>query len=174
MCCRFHRTSKRTHQVMCLRNLIPTTGISTIISNTGNISKNRRYHTRRRGRHTKHSNIFFEHLSRGSHVLSHSNVMMTLIFNFLSSIWSNAVIIKLLLDSYKNKINYYKIQQNSFLLIFILIIPCIVNDLQIFTLPTNAQFYNYLFHSLLSPTSFGLTAIIREQTPILLELTTMK
>jgi hypothetical protein len=157
---------------MCLRNLIPTAGISTIISNTGNICKNRGYHTRSRGRHTKHSKIFFEHLSRGSHVLSHNNVMVTLIFNFLSRIWSNAVIIKLLLDSYKNKINYYKIQQNSFL-IFILIIPCILNDLQIFTLPTNAQFYNYLFHSSLSPTSFGLTAIIREQSHILLELTAM-
>ena len=145
MCWHFNRTSKRTHQVMCLRNLIPITGIPTIISNTGNIYKNRRYRTRRWGRHTKHSNVFFEHFSRGSHVLSHSNVMVTLIFNFLSRIWSNALIIKLLLDSHKNKINYDKIQQKSFLLIFILIIPCIVNDLQIFMLPTNAQFYNYVF-----------------------------
>jgi len=55
-----------------------------------------------------------------------------------------------------------------------LIIPCIVNDLQIFTLPTNAQSYNYVFHSSLAPTSFGLTAIIREQTPTMLELTAMK
>jgi len=44
-----------------------------------------------------------------------------------------------------------------------------VSDLQILTVPTEAQFHNYVFHSYLAPTCFGLTAITREQTPILLK-----
>jgi len=44
-------------------------------------------------------------------------------------------------------------------------IPCTVNDLQILKVPTNAQFYYYVVHTYLTPTYFGLTAIIRELTP---------
>ena len=44
-----------------------------------------------------------------------------------------------------------------------------VGDLQILTVPTEAQFHNYVFNSYLAPTCFRLTAIIREQTPILLK-----
>jgi len=51
---------------------------------------------------------------------------------------------------------------------------CFVNDLQIRSAPTNAQFYYYVFHSLLAPTCFGFNAIIRELTPMLLKLTAIK
>jgi hypothetical protein len=44
---------------------------------------------------------------------------------------------------------------------FIFFLPCIVKDLKILVVPTNAQFYFYVFHSELAPTCFGLTAIIR-------------
>jgi len=39
-------------------------------------------------------------------------------------------------------------------------------NLQILTVPTNAQFHNYVFHYYLAPTCFcfGLTAINRELT----------
>jgi len=47
---------------------------------------------------------------------------------------------------------------------FTLLILCIVNGLQILLLPTNAQFYCYVFHSKLSATCFDLTAIISELT----------
>ena len=43
-------------------------------------------------------------------------------------------------------------------------------DIYSLTAPTNAHFYHYVFHSYLSATCFGLTAIIRELTPILLKL----
>ena len=42
-----------------------------------------------------------------------------------------------------------------------------VGDLQILTVPTEAQFHYYVFHTYLAPTCFRLTAIIRELTPIL-------
>jgi hypothetical protein len=44
-----------------------------------------------------------------------------------------------------------------------------VGDLQILTVPTEAQFHYYVFHYCLAPTYFGLTAIIMELTPILLK-----
>lgn len=44
-----------------------------------------------------------------------------------------------------------------------------VGDLQIFTVPTEAQFHYYVFHSYLAPPYFRLTAIIRELTSILLK-----
>ena len=47
---------------------------------------------------------------------------------------------------------------------FKMFILCIVNDLQVLTVPTNAQFYCYVFHTYLAPTHFGLSAIIRELT----------
>ena len=40
---------------------------------------------------------------------------------------------------------------------------------QIRTVPTNAQFYSYVFYSYLAPTFFRLTAIIQELTPMLLK-----
>jgi len=35
-------------------------------------------------------------------------------------------------------------------------IPCTVNDLEILTVRTKAQFHNYVFHSKLATTCFGL------------------
>jgi hypothetical protein len=50
-------------------------------------------------------------------------------------------------------------------LIFVMFIPCIVNEIKIRTAPTNAQFYYYVFHYYLALTCFGFSAIIRELTP---------
>ena len=52
-------------------------------------------------------------------------------------------------------------------------IKTITKVLQIFTVPTNAQFYYNAVHSCASA-RFGLNAIIRELTPILLKLTAIK
>ena len=57
---------------------------------------------------------------------------------------------------------------------FILFVPCIVNELQIVTVSTIAQFHYYVIHSQLAPPCFGLTAIIRKLTPVLLKLTAIK
>ena len=42
-------------------------------------------------------------------------------------------------------------------------------DFLILTAPPEAQFHYYVFHSYLAPTCFGLTAIIRGLTAILLK-----
>jgi hypothetical protein len=39
-----------------------------------------------------------------------------------------------------------------------------MNEIQIVTAPTIAQFWYYVFHSSLAPACFGLTAIIKELT----------
>ena len=43
-----------------------------------------------------------------------------------------------------------------------MLIPCIENDLQTVSEPTNGQLRHYVFHSSLAATCFGLTAIISE------------
>ena len=48
------------------------------------------------------------------------------------------------------------------------------NHLQSLTTPTNAYFCFRVVHSSLAPTCFGVTAIIKERTRIMLKLTAIK